>query len=343
MASVEDYKKLILSSLYEGFIKNPRFRIDNVDVEKFFGKIENKVNFNLAREQLIQDGLIYGKNFFDNELPFFSITGEGIIYYEKNFIFPTNYRLYTILMFKFLSFLRDLVNGRYDIKNFILKNNSSRDNKVEIPLSEIEKILKENYDYLMDDLRWNMLHSTTEFINTLVNGINGIHIGKACMRIYDINNFSLRQKGSEFLNSVFFIEKFQKIKNVYGRNRVIQLYNDIDDWISKERWVDVAINMGVIIEYLIDVYAQKKGLKDLIKVTEFYNKLSKILENYNSSIDPIFDQQYKPLWNRIRNVIRDWRNYVHITKLVKESNPLDEESIKKFYEDFEAAINILLN
>ncbi|MHA1285288.1 MAG: hypothetical protein ACTSQP_22535 [Promethearchaeota archaeon] len=342
MASVEDYKKLILGSLYEGFIKNPKFRIDNVDVEKFFGKIE-RINFKVAREQLIQEGLIYGRENFDNEPPFLQITGDGLIYYEKHFILLPINRTYTILVFKFLSFLKDLIKERYPIEKYRLKTNELGDNKVKIPLTKINDILEKNCNYLMDDSKWNMLRSTLKFINTLVNGINGIYINDTCLRIYNIDEFCLKSKGSKFLNNFLYNEKFQRIDNIYGRNRVIQLYNDIDIWISRKRWVDVAINMGVIIEYLIDLHVEKKGLRGFKKKDSLKNKLLKILEREDSSSSPIFDKKYKPLWKRISNFIRDWRNYIHITKLAEEHSPLDESSIRNFYGDFEDVLNLLLN
>ncbi len=51
---VEYYKKLILETLYNGFIRDPSNRIKNADVEIFFGKINDVSNFRIAREQLIQ-------------------------------------------------------------------------------------------------------------------------------------------------------------------------------------------------------------------------------------------------------------------------------------------------
>jgi len=68
-----------------------------------------------------------------------------------------------------------------------------------------------------------------------------------------------------------------------------------------------------------------------------------ILENPKSSSDDIFKSEYKATWNRVQYVLRNWRNYTHISKLVKEGSPLDEISIKNFYADFESTINLLLN
>lgn len=76
---------------------------------------------------------------------------------------------------------------------------------------------------------------------------------------------------------------------------------------------------------------------------DFSDKLRKVLENPKKRSDPIFDFQYKAAWKRIQNVLRDWRNYDHISKLVKEGSPLDEKSIQNFYSDFESITNILLN
>ena len=71
--------------------------------------------------------------------------------------------------------------------------------------------------------------------------------------------------------------------------------------------------------------------------------MSIILENPLSSSDDIFNSQHRATWKRIQNVLRDWRNYTHISKLVKDGSPLDEKSIKNFFADFELTLNLLLN
>ena len=60
--SVEFYQKLILETLYKGFINKPPNRIKNIEVDNVFINIQNNSNFNIARELLIQDGFLYGKN-----------------------------------------------------------------------------------------------------------------------------------------------------------------------------------------------------------------------------------------------------------------------------------------
>ena len=80
---VEYYDNYILDVLYKGFIKEPPNRIKNSDLEREFGKIENITNFKIARQKLIKEGYIYGKNLDFGNPPFFQITGEGLIYYDK--------------------------------------------------------------------------------------------------------------------------------------------------------------------------------------------------------------------------------------------------------------------
>ncbi|MBA7648941.1 hypothetical protein ES703_56733 [subsurface metagenome] len=105
--------------------------------------------------------------------------------------------------------------------------------------------------------------------------------------------------------------------------------------------------MGAIIEYCIDYYVEIKNLQEFFNkgklIENFSKKLSIILQNPLSSPDDIFNPQYKATWKRVQNVLRDWRNYIHISKLVKERSPLDEKSIKNFYSDFELTLNLLLN
>jgi len=345
--TVEYYQKLILEKLYNGFMSKPPNRINNADVVRVFSNVKNITNFKIAREQLIQDGFLYGKNVSFGNPPFLQITGEGLVYYEKTHIIPCDERKYTLLVSKLLTFLRDLGNNEYDIRKYIV-DSDSRIDKVEIPLSDIEHILKDDYNYELDGLKWNMLYFTSNrFISKHIMEINGIGIGNDILSFFNPNSFCLNGKGYNFLNEVFLIEKFQKIGNIDGRNRVTQLYNDLSSWISKKRWVDVAINMGAIIEYCIDNYIEIKNLQEFFNeeklIKNFNKKLSIILQNPLSSPDAIFNSKYRATWNRIQNVLRYWRNYVHISKLVKERSPLDEKSIKNFYADFELTLNLLLN
>jgi len=350
--NIEYYKELILGTLYKDFMSNPPYRINNVDVDRAFGNINNKTNFRIAREQLIQDGLLYGKNVDFGNPRFFEITGEGIVYYEKNYIIPSDDRKYILLVSKLLTFLRDLGDVKKDIRKYIVDSDDPRINKVEIPLSDINDILKTDYNYKMSDLKWIILKFTSRFVSNHIMGINGIGIGNKKLAFHNPDVFCLNASGYNFLKDVFLIEKFQKIGNNDGRDRVIQLYDDLSTWTSKKRWVDIAINMGSIIEYLIDNYVQNKSIEKSFESSwknkkwerlKYQKKLSYILQNPINSPDPIFDLQYRATWKRIQNVLIDWRNYVHISKLVKERSPLDEKSIKKFYSDFESTINILLD
>ncbi len=343
--TVEYYQKLILEKLYNGFMGNQPYRITNEDIVRVFSNVKNVPNFKIAREQLIQDGLLYGKNVDFGNPHFLEITGEGLVYYEKNHIIPSDERRYIILVSKLLSFFRDLGNNVSDISKYIVQNDS-RIEKVEIPFSIVEDILKNDYNYDINGLDWNLL-SYTRFLSKFIMGNNGVGISNEKLSFFNPTSFCLNGKGYNFLNEVFLIEKFQKIGNNDGRNRVTQLYDDLSFWLSKKRWVDVAINIGTIIEYCIDYYVEDKKLQEFYKrkgeLLDFYNKLGKILENPKSRADDIFNSEYRATWNRVQNVLRNWRNYTHISKLVKEGSPLDEKSIKNFYADFELTLNLLLN
>ncbi len=343
--SVEFYQKLILEKLYNGFMSNQPYRITNADIVSVFSNVKDTTNFKIAREQLIQDGLLYGKNVDFGNPHFLEITGEGLVYYEKNHIIPSDERIYTILVSKLLTFLRDLGNNKDDLRKYIVQSDS-RIEKVEIPLSEIKVILKNDYNYDLNDLNWKLLYFT-RFLSKFIMGINGVGIGNEKLSFFNPNSFCLNGNGNNFLKEVFLIEKFKRIGNIVGRNRVTQLYGDLSFWLSKESWVDIAINMGAIIEYCIDYYVEIKNLQEFFNkgklFKDFSKKLSIILENPLSSSDVIFKSEYRATWNRVQNVLRNWRNYIHISKLVKEGSPLDEKSIKNFYADFELTLNLLLN
>ena len=278
--TVEHYQRLILEKLYNGFMSNPPNRINNTDITRVFSNIKNNTNFNIARELLSQDGFLEGNFGNFGSPPFLEITGEGLVYYEKAYIIPCDERKYTLLVSKLLTFLRDLGNNKYDIRKYIV-DSDSRIDKVEIPLSDIEDILKDDYNYELNGLKWKMLFFTcNRFVSKHIMEINGIGIGNDKLSFHNPNSFCLNGKGYNFLNEVFLIEKFQKIGNIDGRNRVTQLYDDLNVWISKKRWVDVAINMGTIIEYCIDNYVEQKGKEKL----QFFTKNNKFIAKVNLNV-----------------------------------------------------------
>ena len=90
--TVDYYQRLILEKLYNGFMSNPPNRINNTDITRVFSNIRNDTNFMIAREQLIKDNFLYGKNVNFGNPPFLEITGEGLVYYEKAYIIPCEER-----------------------------------------------------------------------------------------------------------------------------------------------------------------------------------------------------------------------------------------------------------
>jgi len=238
--TVEYYQKLILEKLYNGFMRNQPYRITNEDIVRVFNNIENFPYFKIAIEQLIQDDFLYGKNVDFGNPHFLKITGEGLVYYEKNHIISCDERKYTILVSKLLTFFKDLGNNKYDIRKYIIQSDSKIE-KVEIPLSDIEEILKDDYNYDLNGLDWNLLHFTG-FLSKFIMDVQGVGIGNEKLSFFNPNSFCLNGKGYNFLKEVFLIEKFKRIGNIVGRNRVTQLYGDLSFWLSKKSWVDIAIN-----------------------------------------------------------------------------------------------------
>jgi len=343
---VEYYRKLIMETLYTGFMKSPPNRINNEDLDTVFVNVDNATNFRISRQELTQEGLIHGKSTNRGNPPYLQIAGDGIVYYEKHYIIPSINREYTLLASRFITFLREIGNGKYDIKRFANKDDERKPTR--IPLDYVNQILKTDYKYEMDNLKWLQLYFTSDFVNKHIMEVNGIGFGKDHIALYNPDSYCLSSDGYNFLNEVFLNEKFQTINNKDGRERVTQLYDDLTTLIPKKRWVDVAINMGAIIEYCLDNYIEAKNLSEFYnKNGNIYEKLFRkvgiILQNPNSSSDTICNAQYRATWKRIQNVLRDWRNYIHISKLVREQSPLDEQSIQNFYSDFESVLNILLN
>ena len=81
---------------------------------------------------------------------------------------------------------------------------------MEIPLSDIEKILKNDYDYDLNGVNWNLLYFT-RFLSKFIMEINGVGISNEKLSFINPNSFSLNGNGDKFLKEVFLIEKFNKI------------------------------------------------------------------------------------------------------------------------------------
>lgn len=209
---VEFYVKFILEYLYEGFMRNPPFRIYNTDVERYFGKINNITNFKIAREKLIQEGLIYGKNVNFNNPHYFEITGAGLIYYEEEYVISDFKREFTLLVLKILTFLRDMGDKKYDISKYV-NNLDERIIQVKFPLQYINRIMKDDYNYEMNDLKWKLLYFTSGFISKHIMEINGISITNDYLTFHNPYNFCLNLEGYNFLKNVFLDGKSQDLEN----------------------------------------------------------------------------------------------------------------------------------
>lgn len=222
--NVEDYEKLILEILYKGFISDPPHRINNEDMESAFGTIDNVTYFKIAREKLIQEGLIYGKNVNFGNPHYFQITGDGLIYYEKKFINSDVKKEYSLLISKFLIFLRDLGDKKYDVNEYIGEIDN-RYKQAKIPRNYINKILNDDYDYEMNDLKWSLLYFTSRFVSRHFMGISGIGIGKEYLSIHNPDTFCLNLEGYRFLNDSSTNEESQKVEKNHRNDFIKGILN----------------------------------------------------------------------------------------------------------------------
>lgn len=244
-------------------MSNPPYRINNKDVEELFGKIDNLTNFRIAREKLIQEGLIYGKNVnFDNP-PYFQITGDGIIYYEKkNYLDLKINREYTLLVSKILTFLRDIGDQKYNIDEYI-SGSDLRSLQAKIPLQHINKILAEDYDLEMNELAWNLLYNTSRFVSRHFMGISGIGMGKEYLSFHNPNTFSLNLEGYNFLNDTSMDEESQYFGNENKTKFIRNLLN-----IKECEYLDFKLTMhDLLSENKKRKWEQRKEfLKDLLSL-----------------------------------------------------------------------------
>lgn len=241
-----------------------------------------------------------------------SITFQGISYYEEKYLKPNYYFLKAIKII--LEFLEKLENGEYT-------DNSIPNSEIidELEKEGINMNNKEFYHFLI-----TLEHNTFLFKN----------IGPFGMQTQDkISKYSnsktiLTPTARKFLNGWRYESKlFENITNPLRKKILLE---ELQRCIQQGSWKDACIKIGGILEYLLTIWLEDKSItpsqitgnpktnkwKDLSfhKMIEFYMNNSKI---YSNEIGTYTD------WNLVKNILKDYRNYVHLLKYEERSQKGD--------------------
>ena len=259
-----------------------------------------------------------------------SITFRGVFYYEEKYLKPDYYYLKAIKIV--LEFLEKLENGKY--VNFSIPNNKIID---KLKKHGITMNNKEFYQFLVTlDQRTNLFKNIGPF---------GIMAEKE-IKPYIRNKALLTPEGRKFLYSWRYESKlFAKVTDPLQKTILLEEYEELQKDIQQNSWKGACIKIGGIIEYLLTKWLQDKGVspsqiistkkvkkwKDVSfhQMIDFYMNNSR---NYADEIGTYTD------WNLVKNILKDYRNYVHLLKYeerVKQGDFLRKKEFDRIYPIFQ--------
>jgi len=262
-----------------------------------------------------------------------SITFKGIFYYEEKYLEPDYYYLKIIKII--LEFFEKLENGEFANYSIPIFTIVAELRKEGINMNE-----KELYHFLV------ILDDKIDLFKNV--GPFGISTEDK-IETYSNKKVVLTPSGREFLkNWRLQRELFMKIKNQLQKDLLIKEYDGLQKIIQQNLWKDACIKMGSILEYLLTLWLQNKGITPsqvtnksnikrwkyvkFYKMIEFYMNHSK---KYSEEIGTYTD------WNLIKNILKDYRNYIHLLKYekrIKKGDFLRKKEFDRIYPIFSEII-----
>ncbi|HEC36709.1 hypothetical protein LCGC14_0517720 [marine sediment metagenome] len=348
---IEDkYNKVILEYCYNNFLKSfnyyelnipSNFYINFTSFEEglLHSKIDKK-DFYFSLEQLTSKEHIKSTYQF-GRIERIYLTLKGVFFYEKQFLIGE--KIITKLITRVLEFIKKIDDDETHFEKKI----------------EIEEFLEiANLEDTGDNknrLFWTLSIIQGDFV--LENSIFYIHRDfysdqERYFKFTNLNRRILKKKGEEFLNyQLNLINLFINIRNDFEKALLLTEYNDIKLFYGLEKWKEVVIKMGSILEYLVTkkfleskgkhfmwkkINRQSKPVEiNLISDKTFFSvKLSYIIEN------SVFGIKHNQNWSFVKNNIREYRNYIHLTKFIKSKIIFEKSLIDKLLDVFEILVRL---
>ncbi len=196
---------------------------------------------------------------------------------------------------------------------------------------------KELYQFLI-----TLDHKTNLFKNIGPFGIQT----QDKIKPYIKNKPLLTPDGRKFLDILHSESKlFVKITDPSQKGILLEEYDELQKAIQQGSWKDACIKIGGILEYLLTKWLQNKSVtpsqissnkkvkkwKDVSfhKMIEFYmNNSRKYIDEIGTYTD----------WNLVKNILKDYRNYIHLLKYekrVKQGGFLRKEEFERIYPIFQ--------
>jgi len=259
-----------------------------------------------------------------------SITFQGIYYYEEKYLKPDYYYLKAIMII--LEFLEKLENGKY--ANFSIPNIEIID---ELKKEGITMNNKEFYQFLVTlDQRTNLFKNIGPF---------GI-MTEDEIKPYIRNKALLTPDGRKFLYSWRYESNlFVKITDPLQKTILLEEYEELQKDIQQTSWKGACIKIGGILEYLLTKWLQEKGItpQQIINTKKVKNwkdvSFHQMIEFYMNNSRTYADElgTYTD-WNLVKNILKDYRNYIHLLKYeerVKQGDFLRKKEFDRIYPIFQ--------
>lgn len=259
-----------------------------------------------------------------------SITFQGISYYEEKYLKPDYYYLKAIKII--LEFLEKLENGKY--VNYSIPNAEIIN---ELKKEGISMNNKEFYQFLVAlDHRTNLFKSIGPF------GIQA----QDDIKPYTKNKPILTPDGRKFLEDWRYTSKlFEKITDPMQKRILLEEYDGLQKNIQQGSWKDACIKIGGILEYLLSKWLEDKNITPSQitsnkkakkwKDVKFHEMIKFYMENSRKYADEI--GTYTD-WNLVKNILKDYRNYIHLLKYeerVKQGDFLRKKEFDRIYPIFQ--------
>ena len=348
---IEDkFNKIILDYCYNNFLKSfdyyelkipSNFYISLSSFEEDLSLNKNdKKDFYFSLDQLASKEYI--KPIYEfAKITTIYLTLKGVIFYEERFLLGN--KIMTKVITRVLEVIKKIDDEEITSEKLIGIDK----------LFEIVK-LKMNIEN-KSRLFWTLSIIQDDLV--LENSIFYIHRDffsdrKHYFKFTNLNRRILKKKGQEFLNyQLNLMNLFTNIKDDFEKTLLLSEYNDIKLFYSLEKWKEVAIKMGSILEYLITKkFLESKGKHSKWKKknhkgkfveinlisdnTSFHQKLKYIIEN------SVFGIKNNQNWTFVENNIREYRNYIHLTKFIKSKIVFEKSLIDKLSDVFEKLVRL---
>lgn len=345
--TLENLEKEILEYCYYTILKSKdyfhNFTIEELKEDKKFSTInENELLYWI--EQLGTANLISIRSLprrFD-----FRMTLDGLIYIEK--FFMKNQQNFISFTLDALKFLREVENekielypgkgsqvGSYPILAFLDSIGSPEE-------SELQKL-----KFVINELSGGIHQKGESFVYWNSFGFAG-------QKLVFFRTLLLTPKGRAFLNYHLKLKNlFTSIDDEFGKEVLLDEYNEIENLRKRERWKDSFIKMGMILEYLITDYIErhklekdKTGERRKVEISiSGKKKKSLYLDQASFGEKILFIIQYDVFgrdnnndWVIVESLIRNYRNYIHLQKYIREKVRINKDIFDTFYPVFEKLI-----